>query len=72
MNVIIHPDASNEAIDAAYRYEQDQEGLGVSFFSEYETVVRCISERSERYPLLETFPPESGIRRGITQRFPIL
>ncbi len=72
MNVIIHPDASNEAIDAAFRYEQDKEGLGVSFLTEYETVVRRISERPERYPLLETFPSESGIHRGITKRFPYL
>lgn len=72
MNVIIHPDASKEAVDAAFRYEQEEEGLGVSFFSEYETVVGRIGERPERYPLLETFPSESGIRRGITKRFPYL
>ncbi len=72
MNVVIHEAAGNEALDAAYDLEQAGAGLGISFLNEYETVVRGISERPERYPLLETVPPESGIRRGITKRFPYL
>ena len=72
MNVIIHEDASNEALDAAYGLELARAGLGVSFLNEYEAIVRRIGEHPERYPLLETVPPEFGIRRGITRRFPYL
>lgn len=72
MKVVVHQDASDEAFDAACRYELEKAGLGVSFLNEYETVVRRIAERPERYPLLETAPPECGIRRGITKRFPYL
>lgn len=72
MNVVIHEAAGNEALDAAYDLERAGAGPGISFLSEYETVVLGISERPERYPLLETVPLESGIRRGITKRFPYL
>ena len=59
-----HPDAAEEAREAAQRYEEAREGLGLEFRDELAVVLR-ISENPQFYAA-----EDGAIRIGILHRFP--
>ena|SRR3989337_286381 len=65
MNLIYHPDAESELIEAASFYERRLPGLGVEFLDQVDTAIAAILEAPKRWRIVE-----GDIRRFPMKRFP--
>lgn len=71
MNLIVHPDALDEAMNAALYYQAIEPSLGDDLWRQYDCIIETIPERPDRYPLLETVRSPT-IRRARLKRFPYM
>jgi len=71
VNLIVHPDAQDEALNAALYYQDIELSLGEDLWRQYWHITEAIVERPERYPLLETIPTQT-ISRARLKRFPYM
>jgi hypothetical protein len=65
MQVIQHPDATTELIEARRGYEQKVPALGAQFFDAVDEAVAVIAAAPERWRIVE-----SDVRRFLLPRFP--
>lgn len=65
MQVIQHPDATTELIEAGKVYEQKVPALGAQFFDAVDEAVAVIAAAPERWRIVE-----SDVRRFLIPRFP--
>lgn len=65
MQVIQHPDATRELIEAGRVYEQKVPALGAQFFDAVDEAVAVIAAAPERWRIVE-----SDVRRFLIPRFP--
>jgi hypothetical protein len=72
MNLRVLAEAENEALQAAFWYDERRDGLGDEFISEYETALSEIESSPLRFGSLETQPRLKSIRRCLLKRFPYL
>ena len=63
--VVVQPDASDDAREAAQWYERERRGLGRRFLVELSGVIDRISANPFQFPELE-----QGTRRALLRRFP--
>lgn len=68
--VRILEDASQEAIEAAARYEHEQPGLGGEFFAAVDAAIDVIEENFIPLSPLPEEAGDTGARRLILERFP--
>ena len=71
MKLIVHPDAQDEALNAALYYQDIEPSLGDDIWSQYWKIIDALAERPERFPLLETVRSRT-IRRTRLKRFPYM
>ena len=71
MNLIVHPDAQDEALNAAFYYQNIESSLGDDLWQQYAKITEAVTERPERFPLLETIRTQT-IRRALLKRFPYM
>ncbi len=71
MKLIVHPDAQDEALNAALYYQSIEPSLGDDLLGQYAKINEALAERPERYPLLETVRSQT-IRRARLKRFPYM
>ena len=65
MQIVYHPDAESELLEAARFYEGRVTGLGDRFLQEYEAAIATIRDAPERWLLVE-----GDLRRFLMRRFP--
>lgn len=65
MQVIYHPDAESELIDAGRFYENRVEGLGAAFLAAVNLAVRAIEKNPRRWRIVH-----ETVRRYLMPRFP--
>lgn len=53
MNLVFHPDARAEYLDAATFYESRRPGLGAAFTREVESAIERIADSPERWRAIE-------------------
>lgn len=68
--VRFHPEAGNEAEEAADWYEARQESLGQDFFAELDRAQTLLSESPYLWPLWPGVDESLGIRKFPLSRFP--
>lgn len=71
MRLIVHPDALDEAKNAALHYRAIEPSLGDDLWRQHGTIIESLVERPDRYPLLETIRTQT-IRRARLKRFPYI
>ena len=71
MTLIVHPDAQDEALNAAVYYQNIEPSLGDDLWQQYGNITEALAERPERFPLLETVRTQT-IRRTLLKRFPYM
>ncbi len=64
-NVVFHPFAEQELVDAAAYYEEQNQGLGLEYLSEVERAVNLLTRYPEAGSVFRGF-----VRRLILPRFP--
>ncbi len=65
MNVIYHPEARTEVIEAAQYYESKQAGLGAEFLDEIDLTVARIAGQPRGFAAIK-----EDVRCAIVRRFP--
>ena len=71
MKLIVHPEAQDEALNAALYYQRIEPSLGDDLWQQYAKITEALAERPDRFPLLETIRTQS-IRRARLKRFPFM
>ena len=71
MKLIVHPDAQDEALNAALYYHSIEPSLGDHVWRQYGQIIEALAERPERFPLLETVRSRT-VRRERLKRFPFM
>lgn len=71
MKVIVHPDAQDEALNAAMYYRHIDPSLGDDVWRQYGLIIEALGRRPEGFPLLETVRSRM-IRRERLKRFPFM
>jgi toxin ParE1/3/4 len=64
------PAARSELIEAALRYEQEQEGLGARFVETVGRAAAGVLAEPERWPMVPRVAPNRGARRRLLRAFP--
>src|SRR3954467_7495398 len=64
LKIRTHPDADEEVINAANYYEDERDGYGRLFQSDYFDALRQIQQDSKRWPIREF-----GFRKYVMRRF---
>lgn len=65
MNVVYHPEAENDVIEAARYYEECRAGLGGEFLGEVDEAVNLVQKDPRRFVVVE-----DDIHRHSLKRFP--
>ena len=62
--------AQKEAVEAAFWYDDQLQGLGDDFVAEYEAALEAIEKNPVQFSRLETARTARNIRRLVLRRFP--